>query len=98
MTNLDKVVIKQGYFPQSLDGLEDTFAFVSIDVDFEESIYECIKYFYPRLNNGGYIFVHDYNSDLQGVEKAIDRYEKDMGTMLCKMPLPDKSGTLVVTK
>lgn len=55
MTYLENVVIKQGYFPESLDGLEERFAFVSIDVDFEDSIYEGLKYFYPRLNAGGYI-------------------------------------------
>ena len=98
MTNLDNVIIKQGYFPESLDNLEDKFAFVSLDVDFEESIYEGLKYFYPRLVKGGYIFVHDYNSNLLGVEAAVDRYEDDYGIMLCKVPLCDKSGTLVVTK
>ncbi len=53
MPYLDNIVIKQGYFPQSLDGLEETFVFVSIDVDFEDSIYECLTYFYPRLLRGG---------------------------------------------
>lgn len=98
MTNIDSVVIKQGYFPQSLDGLEDIFAFVSIDVDFEESIYEGLRYFYPRLEKGGYIFIHDYNSSLRGVELAVDRYEKDNQLYLCKMPLCDANGTLVITR
>lgn len=98
MTSLDNIVIKQGFFPQSLGGLEEKFAFVSIDVDFEDSIYEGLIYFYPRLSEGGYIFVHDYNSDLLGVEKAIDKYEKENGIMLHKVPLADKSGTLVITK
>lgn len=98
MKHLETVVIKQGFFPESLDGLEETFAFVSLDVDFEESIYEGLTYFYPRLNQGGYLFVHDYNSDLRGVEKAVDRYEKEKNIMLCKMPLCDANGTLVITK
>ncbi len=98
MPYIDNIVIKQGYFPQSLDGLEEIFVFVSIDVDFEDSIYECLKYFYPRLTGGGYIFVHDYNSTLRGVEQAVDRYEKDTDTVLSKMPLCDANGTLVITK
>ena len=98
MRNLDKVVLKQGFFPESLDGLETTFAFVSLDVDFEESIYAGMEYFYPRLVQGGYLFVHDYSSDLLGVERAIDRYEKNNGISLCKMPLCDASGTLVIMK
>lgn len=98
MQHIENLVIKQGFFPASLDGLEDKFAFVSIDVDFEESIYQALLYFYPRLNIGGYIFVHDYNSSLQGVEVAVDRYEKDMQVSLCKMPLCDANGTLVISK
>lgn len=99
MKYLENVVIKQGYFRgESLGDLEDDFAFVSIDVDFEESIYDCLKYFYPRLQAGGYIFVHDYNSSLRGVERAVDRYENDMDMILCKMPLCDANGTLVITK
>lgn len=98
MTHLDQVEIKQGYFPKSLKGLEETFAFVSIDVDFEDSVYEGLKYFYPRLAEGGYIFVHDYNSSLLGVERAVDRFEKEMDGMICKMPLCDANGTLVISK
>lgn len=98
MEYLDKIVIKQGFFPDSLDGLEDNFIFVSIDVDFESSIYECLKYFYPRLVDGGMIFVHDYNSDLLGVERAVDRYEDELQERLHKMPLCDANGTLVIMK
>lgn len=97
MTYLDNIVIKQGFFPDSLDGLEEQFAFVSLDVDFEDSIYEGLKYFYPRLSNGGYIFIHDYNGTLSGVEKAVDRFEEDNKICLNKVPLCDRGGTLVVT-
>lgn len=97
MTSLDRIIVKQGKFPQSLNGLEDEFKFVSIDLDFEDSIYSGIEYFYPRLVNGGYIFIHDYNSYLRGVEKAIERYEKKYG-WLCKVPICDASGTIVITK
>lgn len=94
----DNIVIKQGYFPKSLGGLEQTFAFVSIDVDFEDSVYAGLKYFYPRLTQGGYLFVHDYNSSLRGVEQAVERYEDEMDQRLCKMPLCDANGTLVICK
>lgn len=80
------------------EGLDETFAFVSLDMDFEESIYEGLKYFYPRMSENGYIFVHDYNSSLRGVEKAVDRYEEDYKVNLRKMPLCDANGTLVVIK
>ncbi len=94
----DNVIIKQGLFPESLDGLEEEFAFVSLDMDFEESIYAGLEYFYPRLLKGGYIFIHDYSSSLQGVEAAVNKYERNLGTRLCKVALCDANGTLVVTK
>lgn len=108
MPNLDNVIIKQGYFPESVGDLEEKFVFVSLDVDFESSIYEGLKYFYPRLVEGGYLFIHDYNeysfihdcddASLLGVEAAVDRYEADYGVMLCKVPICDEGGTLIVTK
>lgn len=95
----EKIICKQGLFPESLEGLEEKFAFVSIDVDFEQSIYDGISYFYPRLSKGGYIFVHDYNSStLRGVKKAIYRYEREKEVNLVKIPIPDVCGTLVITK
>lgn len=97
MKYVDNVKIMKGYFPDSLNGLEEQFKFVSIDCDFEESIYECLKYFYPRLVIGGYIFIHDYNSALLGVEKAVLRYEEEFGH-ICKVPLCDANGTIVITK
>jgi len=92
-----KVVVKQGLFPASLNGLEDKFSFVSIDVDFEQSILDCIEYFYPRMRKGGYIFIHDYNSTLRGVERAVDAYESLHNIILNKVPLFDACGTLVVS-
>lgn len=95
----EQIICRAGLFPESLNGLEDRFAFVSIDVDFEQAIYDGISYFYPRLTEGGYIFVHDYNSStLRGVRKAILRYEKDYRTKIAKVPIPDVCGTLVITK
>ena len=94
----EKCIIRKGLFPATAEGIEDEFVFASIDVDFEESIYECIRWFYPRMTQGGIIFVHDYNNkQLFGVRKAIERYEEEMGK-LKKIPLGDWGGTLVIIK
>jgi len=95
----ENVVIKKGYFPESLEGLEEKFAFVSLDVDFEESTYQGLQYFYPRMNKGGYIFVHDYNyAFFDKVSKAVRRYEVDNNIVLKKVPLCDYDGTVVIVK
>lgn len=68
-------VIKRGLFPDSLNGLEDTFAFVHIDCDLSKPIQDALEYFYPRLSKGGYICVHDYfNPDFPGVCPVVSRF------------------------
>lgn len=98
----ENVIIKKGFFPDSLGGgrqeLKEDFALVSIDCDWEESIYQGIDYFYPRLKNGGYIMLHDYNNLVASAQKAVQRYEKDRGIRLPKVPICDAQGSLIITK
>jgi len=97
----EKVVVCKGLFPASItkEAEQARFAFVSIDVDFEDSTYEGLKFFYPRLNDGGCIFLHDYNSAfLGGVRAAVKRYEKNFGVKFKAVPLADRAGTLVIVK
>lgn len=95
----DSCIIKRGYFPDSADGMDDTFAFVSIDVDLEESILECLRWFYPRMETGGYIFVHDYNNRMYfGVKKAFRRYEEEVGYAINMVPIADQGGTVIIQK
>ena len=95
----ERIVLKQGYFPESLQGLEDQFCLVSLDVDFEETTLEGLRYFWPRLSVGGYLLIHDYASlRLKGVKKAVERFEKEIGGYLPGIPLCDIGGTLVVRK
>lgn len=96
----DSCIVRKGLFPDTAVGLEDErYAFVSIDVDFEKSILEGLRYFYPRLNRGGTVFVHDYNNRfLEGVKKAVEIYEQEIGSIMPKVPLADEGGTLVIVK
>lgn len=75
----EKCIVKEGYFPDSLNGLEDSFAFVHIDCDLYKPIMAGLTYFYPRLNRGGFIAVHDYYSlrfpqAKQAVRDFADQY------------------------
>ena len=97
----EQAIVCKGFFPESIPefALEEKFAFVSLDVDFEESTFEGLKFFYPRLVTGGYIFVHDYNTYyLEGVKTAVKRYEAYIGQRLCVVPIADRAGTLIITK
>lgn len=94
----ENVVIRKGYFPETAYGLEENFAFVSIDVDLYKSIYDALKYFYKRLNIGGYIFIHDYNNkEFFGVKKAIELFEEKY-EILKKVPISDQGGTVIIVK
>ncbi len=100
MPHPDMCIVKKGLFPDTAEGLEnEKYAFVSIDVDFEKSILAGIRYFYPRLSEGGAIFLHDYNNRfLEGVKEAVHKYEQETESRLLVVPLADEGGTLVVVK
>ncbi len=71
----DKCVVKKGWFPDTAKGIDDTFAFVSLDADLYAPILEGLKFFVPRLEKGGYIFVHDFFSPYyHGAKKAVYEY------------------------
>lgn len=95
-----KCVIRKGLFPATVRGLEkEKFAFVSLDMDFEKSILEGLRFFYPRINEGGAIFIHDYNNRfLEGVRKAVETYETESGYRMHKVPIADEGGTLIILK
>ena len=95
----EQAVLKPGFFPESLNGLEDRFCLVSLDVDFETATLEGLRYFWPRLSPGGYVMLHDWgNPGLPGVAKALEQYQQELGTSLPSVPLPDLGGTLVLCK
>ena len=97
MPNKELCVIKKGYFPETTEGIESTFCFVSIDADLFKPIYEGLVYFYEKMVWGGYIFVHDYNNDeYTGVKAAVRRFCEEQG--IPYVPLCDTCGTAVICK
>jgi len=97
--NLDNIEFRVGYFPNTTLGLEDEeFSFVLLDTDKYEPILEGLKFFYPRLARGGYLFIHDYNSPESewGVSRAVNEYLLDKQELLIE--LPDGCGSVVLRK
>lgn len=90
--------IYKGNFPDTTTNLSEKFCFVSIDVDFYQITLEGLKYFYPRMVDGGYIMIHDYNDDeLFGVKKAIYEYIK-IEPSLKYLPITDSFGSVIIIK
>lgn len=97
MTIKENCIVKKGYFPDSLDGLEEEFCFVSLDADLYKPILDGLAYFYPRLQKGGYIFVHDYNNELYpGAQLAVREYCQEFN--IPYFPLTDAWGTVAISK
>lgn len=97
LENPDRVIIHQGFFPETTQGVEDTFAFVSLDVDLHDPTLAGLRWFYDRLNAGGVIFVHDYNNcRYNGVRNAVETFVSETGAPT--LPLPDFSGSIAILK
>jgi len=99
----NNVIIRKGWFPDTAAELEDEYCFVSLDMDLYKPIYTGLEYFYPRLNSGGYIFIHDYKSetaDWAGCGQAVRDYCNNMkiGYIPVSDSLFSKNVSAVITK
>lgn len=76
MPHRENCIIRQGYFPDTARGLEDErYAFANIDADLYKPILAGLEYFWPRMSDNGYIFVHDYFSfSYAGARKAVEEF------------------------
>jgi len=98
MVNRANCVVCKGFFPETAAGIEDQFALVSLDADLYKPMLAGLEYFYPRLSSGGFLMLHDYNHPkFLGVKQAVADFEKNHGKV-AKIPMPDKNGTLIITK
>jgi len=97
----ENIIITKGRFPESLAQLKDynklIFSFVSIDVDLYQPTIEGLKFFYSKLQMGGYILVHDYNNkNYSGVKKAVREFCES--NKVNYFPLNDTCGSVVIMK
>jgi O-methyltransferase len=97
MPHRDKCVVVKGFFPESARDLTDDFVFVSLDADLFEPIYNGLRFFYPKLVRGGYIFIHDFNNDnYKGARKAVEQFCNEQNISF--VPIPDSGGSAVISK
>ena len=59
MEHRENCIVKKGWFPETTNGVEDKFCFVSLDADLYAPIKAGLEFFYPRLVSGCMIMVHD---------------------------------------
>ena len=93
----ERCVVRAGYFPETAAGLEDQFAFVSLDADLYQPLLDGLRTFYPRLVVGGAIFVHDYNHQkFTGAKAAVREFCQQENVQF--LPIPDTAGSAVIQK
>jgi O-methyltransferase len=94
----ERCVVKKGWFPASAEDCKnERFCFVSLDADLYTPIYNGLRFFWPRLSDGGYIFVHDYNNrEYLGPKEAVRQFCTEQGVGYT--PLLDHCGTAVIAK
>ena len=91
------VTFRKGYFPETARDLTVQYALVSLDADLFQPTLEGLRYFYPRLNRGGVILLHDYNNiQFNGVGEAARKFCREQG--IYPVPLCDLHGSTVITK
>jgi hypothetical protein len=71
--------IHAGLFQHTLPSLEHkTFSLVHIDVDLYESVFECLRFSYPRLAAGGALVLDDVGSPTcLGAKAAAEEFFRD---------------------
>ncbi|MCL4552994.1 MAG: TylF/MycF family methyltransferase, partial [Candidatus Marsarchaeota archaeon] len=97
--DLNNIVIRKGYFPETTEGLEDeTFSFVMLDLDLYKPTLAGLEFFYPRMKSGAYIFAHDYNSPESNwaVSRAVNEFMSGKPEQLVE--IPDTWGSIGIRK
>ena len=86
----EKCLIKKGYFPNTAEGINDTFVFVNLDMDLYQPMLAGLRFFYERMCVGGVLLLHDYfHPELPGVKQAVQQFEQEYKQPLCKIPIGD---------
>ena len=93
----EKCIFKQGYFPDTAKGINETFVFISIDVDLYHPTIAALNIFYPKLTSPGYILVHDYNNTrYEGATEAVKQFRDQ--NQLTLIPIGDNGGSTIFSK
>lgn len=78
LKDFDFVKFYKGWIPERFAEVEDSrFGFVNIDVDLYAPIKDSLEFFYPRLVEGGVIYLDDYaTTAFPGARKAVDEFRE----------------------
>ena len=95
----EQVEIHKGFFPDTIPAEEKIYSFVAIDVGLFMPTLAGLEYFYPRLSEGGFILLANYNTaDLSdNIRRAVQKLEDEFGRVI-KVPIADSRASTIITK
>jgi len=86
----ENCIIRKGHFPETTQGIEEKFCFVNLDMDLFMPTLEGLRFFVPKMNEGGVILIHDYfNESFPNIKKAVDLFQSESNIKLIKIPIGD---------
>ena len=96
LSEFDFIHYYKGWIPDRFDEVKNhQFAFVHIDVDLYQPIYDSFEFFYPRLLKGGIMVFDDYGSTMfPGAKKAVDQCLEKFNNPFF-LPLPSGQAFLI---
>ena len=90
-------VFHKGYFPESTKSLQpQKYSLVSMDVDLYNPTKAGLEYFYPLLQKGGVLLIHDHKPDWPGIMKAVEEFSHTISEPFIQ--LIDKDSTVMLVK
>lgn len=79
----ERLIFKKGYVPDTFEGVRDCFCFVNLDMDLYVPQLAALRFFAPRMVEGGVILVHDYyNNIFPGTRKAVQELAAEQSLIL----------------
>ena len=80
----ENVHIIKGRFPESgTEIIDKKFCFVHLDVDLYKSTIDSLRFFFPKMVQGGIILIHDFHSD--GIQKAFEEFKNENKIQLIEL-------------
>lgn len=96
MLHPENVIICRGYVPESFIGVDDRFCFVNLDMDLYKPTLEALRWFYPRMNKGGGILIHDYfdTYSFPNLKKGVIEFGEETGAQF--FPIGDYLSVFII--
>lgn len=97
MQHPERCCICKGFFPESANGIEETFCFVNLDADLYAPTLAGLEYFWPRMVSGGVILIHDYFSKaFKGAKEAVKEFSNNQN--IDYLPIGDTLSVAIIKK